>query len=166
MKSPSREDFNDRVAKNLGNTVRYWTFYDPFQLLFSTTSASRMYEWEQYLSCGIMGDLFLAWSPPGWNSVISHRVNKAHIWRWSLWGRWTYRGVKEKEPVIWRHFLLSYGPKATTLTSYFSKRRAPFCNKYIVWLRCKTKALATWDKRSWGLPSKKRLINCSTVLQP
>lgn len=65
MKSPSREDFNDRVAKNLGNTVRYWTFYDPFQLLLSTTSASRMYEWEQYLSCGIMGDLFLAWSPPG-----------------------------------------------------------------------------------------------------
>lgn len=44
MKSPSLEDFSDRVVKNLGHTVSYWAFYDPFQLHFLQPRHPKEYE--------------------------------------------------------------------------------------------------------------------------
>lgn len=101
MKSSSIENFSDKVLKNMGNTVSYWTFYDPFRIHFLQPHHPKeciklgLRVVPQLCDYGRL--LFLALLPPGWSSARSHRVNTAYTLRW---GRWTYR-VKPRKGTGW-----------------------------------------------------------------
>lgn len=100
MKSSSTEDFSDKVVKNMGSTVSYWTVDDFFQVHFLQPHHPKeciklgMRAVPQLCDYGRL----LSGSVTSWLKFWrSHRVNRAYTLRW---GRWIHR-VKPRKGTGW-----------------------------------------------------------------